>query len=221
MPAAQLFCEVLEQGLNKLLALDPDSQTALQKLKGKRLIIALQELPFDILVVGSQQIDVLCLTSDEEQTGEGIVEAADCYLNTSLWVLPELKDTSQLTQLIKQDKLVLEGDIQVAQAFSQLFMKLNIDWEEQLAKVTGDVLAHEIFRFGARMVSKAEKLRQSLESLLGEAVIEEKHIAASPTLVNSFHRQVTKVEQQTDELERRISLLEKMQCEHAWLKDNS
>ena len=121
MPAAQLFCEVLEQGLNKLLALDPDSQTALQKLKGKRLIIALQELPFEILVVGSQQIDVLCLTSEEEQTDEKIVEGADCYLKTSLWCLPELKDTSQLTQLIKQDKLVLDGDIQVAQAFSQLF----------------------------------------------------------------------------------------------------
>lgn len=207
MPAAQLFCEVLEQGLNKLLTLDPDSHIALQKLKGKRLIIALQELPFEILVVGSQQVDVLCLSSDDDE--ERVMEAADCYLKTSLWSLPELKDTSQLTQLIKQDKLVLDGDIQVAQAFSQLFLKLNIDWEEQLAKMTGDVLAHEVFRFGARLASKAQQFRQSLESMLGEAAVEEKHIAAPATLVQGFTYQVSELEQRAVQLENRLSLIEK------------
>lgn len=212
MPAAQLFCEVLEQGLNKLLTLDPDSHVPLQKLKGKRLIIAFQELPFEILVVASQQIDILCLSSDDEvsnEAGKRVMEAAHCYLKTSLWSLPELIDNSQLTQLIKQDKLVLEGDIQVAQAFSQLFIQLQIDWEEQLAKLTGDVVAHEVFRLGAKFVSKAESFRHSLAAMLGDAAIEEKQIATPATLVQGFSIQVNEIQQRAAELEARLSRFER------------
>ena len=216
MPAAQLFSDLLERGLNSLLKLDPDSQSSLQKLKGKRLLVSINELPVDLVIVASGQIDVLILerggSNDESnsngQTAPVTLEGADCYIQTSLFTLPELQDSSRLTSLIKQDKLQLEGDIQLAQAFSQLFLKLNIDWEEQLAKRTNDVLAHEVFRFGKNLFSKADKFLQSMQTILSEAAIEEKNIAAPATLVESFICEVTDLQSQSEQFEQRLQRFE-------------
>jgi ubiquinone biosynthesis protein UbiJ len=216
MPAAQLFCSAIEKGLNTLLNLDHDSQTTLQKLKGKRLLVSINELPFDFLLVASQQIDVLSVERGESKHSADsqqpkTFENTDCFLKTSLFTLPELQDTSRLTQLIKQDKLQLEGDIQLAQAFSQLFLKLNIDWEEQLAKQTNDVFAHEVFRIGKSVFSAAGKLASSIQSMFSEAAIEEKRIAAPKTLVSNFSRDVQEVQNRTDALEQRMSSFNALQ----------
>lgn len=68
----------------------------------------------------------------------------DCYLSLNLSVLPELRDQANITRLIKQDKLELEGDIQLAQKFSQLMTDCKPDIEEWLSRVTGDVVAHTL-----------------------------------------------------------------------------
>lgn len=224
MPAAQLFSDLLERGLNTLLKLDPDSKISLQKLKGKRLLVSINELSVDLVIVASQQIDVLILerarldgrqTKNRQtnarasgQTDPVTLEGADCYLKTSLFTLPELQDSSRLTHLIKQDKLQIEGDIQLAQAFSQLFLKLNIDWEEQLAKRTNDVLAYEVFRFGKNLFSKADKFRQSMQTMLSEAAIEEKHIAAPTILVEDFICDVFDLKSQSEQFEQRLQRFE-------------
>ncbi len=68
----------------------------------------------------------------------------DCYLSLNLSALPELREQSNITKLIKQDKLILEGDIQLAQKFAQLMTDCKPDLEEWLSRVTGDVVAHTL-----------------------------------------------------------------------------
>ncbi|MCV5224257.1 SCP2 sterol-binding domain-containing protein, partial [Escherichia coli] len=84
-----------------------------------------------------------------------------CYLSLNLSVLPELRDQANITRLIKQDKLELEGDIQLAQKFSQLMTDCKPDIEEWLSRVTGDVVAHTLVQgtknVGGFFVSQAEK----------------------------------------------------------------
>ncbi|MEZ9856699.1 SCP2 domain-containing protein, partial [Vibrio breoganii] len=94
----------------------------------------LKELNKTLTFVFSQQIDVL-----SEYEGQ-----PDCYLSLNLSVLPELREQSNITKLIKQDKLILEGDIQLAQKFAQLMTDCKPDLEEWLSRVTGDVVAHTL-----------------------------------------------------------------------------
>ena len=61
----------------------------------------------------------------------------------NIMVLPGYR-SSKITQLIKQDKLELTGDIQLAQKFSQLLVDSKPDIEEWLSKVVGDALAHTL-----------------------------------------------------------------------------
>jgi len=206
MPFPQLLSATLEKSANHLLSLDPHSRTLLQGLKGKRLLLSLQELSQDLLLVFSEQIDVLCV--DKQNADEKVTEAADCYIAVSVFTLTQLRDSNQLTQLIKQEKLVLEGDIQLAQQFSQLFLQLNIDWEEQLAQRSSDVFAHEVFRLGRGFWSKASQLKNALANQFRDAMLEEKNIAAPPVLVSTFAREVDDLAVRVTSLEQRLKRFE-------------
>ena len=143
MPTSALVTATAESVLNKLLSLDEDSEVRLKALAGAaRLTAFISPLPYGITLSFSDRIDVL----SEQGSFEDAVASLgpkDCCIKTSLQTLPELKETSQLTRLIQQKALFLEGELNVAQQVSALFQQLDIDIEELLAQKTNDVIAHQ------------------------------------------------------------------------------
>src|SRR5690554_3875939 len=93
---------------NQLIGLDDASPARLEKLSGKRLRVTLSELgkPFTLQVM-SQQLLFSWVDA----------ETVDCHIMTRLAVLPELRDTANITRLIKADALDIEGDPMLAQQF--------------------------------------------------------------------------------------------------------
>jgi ubiquinone biosynthesis protein UbiJ len=112
----QAFTSSLELLINKTLSLNT-SDSGLKKLEQKTLTVCLSELNFPISLSVNKCIVLV----------SGLTERADCTINTSIKTLQELKAKQQLTELIKQDKLDLTGDIKVAQQFASLAENLNID----------------------------------------------------------------------------------------------
>lgn len=156
MPFEPLITAVIETSLNTLIKDDPALGRRLARLKGQVIQVHLKEIDKTLTFVFSQQIDVL-----------GNYEGQpDCYLSLNLSVLPELRDQANITRLIKQDKLELEGDIQLAQKFSQLMTDCKPDIEEWLSRVTGDVVAHTLVQgtknVGGFFVSQAENINVTL-----------------------------------------------------------
>ncbi|BDX08571.1 ubiquinone biosynthesis accessory factor UbiJ [Planctobacterium marinum] len=207
MPAAQLLSSVLESAINKLLTMDDAAPNKLAKLHGKRLQVSLSELHYDLLFVFSSSVDVLSVAKMTPEQANKLPDDIDCLLATSLFTLPELKDVANITQLIKQDKLNLLGDIQVAQQFSHVLKSVEIDWEEQLAKYTGDVVAHELSQAAQRLKKHFLGFLQRTETTLRDAALEEKNIAATEAAVDDFCGQVSAVQQRTQQLESRLSRL--------------
>ncbi|MEP4890212.1 MAG: SCP2 sterol-binding domain-containing protein [Aliiglaciecola sp.] len=201
MPAAQLVSSGIEGIINQLLKLDASSASLLKKLAGKQLSVDIHELPWTLKFSFSDQVDVLVVMPDEALQ-------SDCHLALSLSTLQKLKDTSQITRLIQNGELVLEGDVAIAQQFSQLITELDIDWEELLSKYTGDVLAHNTFRFGKKLIHNVKSQANRLAVTLADAAIEEKRIAAPPILVVDFCDQVDELRSATDRLDAKISRLE-------------
>lgn len=198
MPAAQLLAAGLETLANALLSLDDKSQQRLTALSGKSLKVTLNELPWPLTLVFSNQIDV-------QVNSEG---SADCDIALSIATLDKLKDSSQISQLIKENSLILEGDINIAQQFSALIRELNIDWEEQLSAYTGDVVAHQVFKIGQDfhkgMLSNIDKLGK----ILSEGAMEEKQIAAHPLAVEDFSHKVNELRADVARIEAKIATLE-------------
>ncbi len=211
MPFPQLVTSGLELAMNKLLKLDPDSQARLQKLAGRSLQVTIDELPWPLLFRFSEQIDlgvVMPKSADEPQAS-----APDCLIELNLETLPKLQDTSQLTQLIQQKKLNLIGDIYVAQTFSSLIKDLDIDWEEQLSKYTGDVVAHQTFASFKSVFEKAKiNLNQSAEKMTAR-LTKDDSIAVSQNEVILFSDEVSELRSSTERLAAKIALLERASAE--------
>ncbi|WP_261882342.1 ubiquinone biosynthesis accessory factor UbiJ [Vibrio pelagius] len=200
MPFDSLVTAVIETSLNTLVNDDPDLVRRLSRLKGQIIQVNLKELNKTLTFVFSQQIDVLA-----DYEGQ-----PDCYLSLNLSVLPELREQSNITKLIKQDKLVLEGDIQLAQKFAQLMTDCKPDLEEWLSRVTGDVVAHTLVQgaknVGGFVASQANKHQNHFAQVLTE----EWKIAPAPLEVAHFCDQVDDVKSAAARLEAKLNaLLEK------------
>lgn len=200
MPFDPLVTAVIETSLNTLVNDDPDLVRRLSRLKGQIIQVNLKELNKTLTFVFSQQIDVLA-----DYEGQ-----PDCYLSLNLSVLPELREQSNITKLIKQDKLILEGDIQLAQKFAQLMTDCKPDIEEWLSRVTGDVVAHTLVQgvknVGGFVASQANKHQNHFAQVLTE----EWKIAPAPLEIAHFCDQVDDVKSATARLEAKLhTLLEK------------
>ncbi|MFQ2369605.1 ubiquinone biosynthesis accessory factor UbiJ [Aeromonas enteropelogenes] len=198
MPMDAMVTAVIETSLNRLLELDKQSPERLRKLTGKVLKLELRELKPLWFVFSDRRLDVLARYEGE----------ADAVLSLSLTALSLLKDPSALTRYIREEKLDLSGDPQLVQAFSVLLGELDIDWEEELSRYTGDVMAHTLLR-GARQARSlvGRELCRS-QRQLAEYLTEEIRLAPGPLEVASFNDDVEVLAQQLKAVELRLARFE-------------
>ena len=200
MPFDPLVTAVIETSLNTFVNDDPALVRRLSRLKGQIIQVNLKELNKTLTFVFSQQIDVL-----SEYEGQ-----PDCYLSLNLSVLPELREQSNITKLIKQDKLILEGDIQLAQKFAQLMTDCKPDLEEWLSRLTGDVVAHTLVQGVKNVGGLVAKQATKHQNHLAQVLTEEWKIAPAPLEVAHFCDQVDDVKSSAARLEAKLNaLLEK------------
>ena len=198
MPLEPFVTGVMETGLNTLLKESPESKVALLRLKGKIIHVHLNEVNKDLYFVFSQQqVDILSKFEGK----------ADCYLALNLSVLPQLREQNNITQLIKQDKLVLEGDLNLAQQFSALLQELKPDIEEKLSQYTGDIVAHTLVSGVKNSACWVKKQITRQTRHAAEVLTEEWKITPAPLEIAHFCNQVSDVEVQLAELESRLTRL--------------
>jgi len=207
MPASALFAATLESSINKLLALDSDSKARLNALDGSRMTAFLSPIPFGMTLVFSDKVDVLIEHGDFEEV-KAQLGAKDCCIKTSLDTLPALKETSQLTRLIQQQALYLEGELNVAQQVSSLFKDLDIDVEELIAIRTNDVFAHQSMKTVKAVHEKSMSMLANMSDVFGNALVEEKKLAAHKLAVMHFSDEVSALRDSTERLDARLRDLE-------------
>ena len=201
MPFQPLITAVMETALNTFIQDDPELGRRLARLKGQVIQVHIKELNQTFTFVFSQQIDVLA-----QYEGE-----ADCYLSVHLSVLPELREQANITQLIKQDRLMVQGDIQLAQKFAQLLQDCQPDLEEWLSRVTGDVVAHTVVQGAKKMGRLVNDCVNRQQHHWAQILTEEWRIAPPPLEVAYFCDQVDDVTSQAARVEARLNrLLEKI-----------
>ncbi len=198
----QLLCAAFEKVIAKALSLNLSDTSQLTLLEGKALAVTLTELGFPLLfTVNNKQILVTTSVDHEQEL------ISDCTVNTSIKTLIELKKSQQLTELIKQDKLDIIGDIKVAQQFAQLAETLNIDWQSELAKHIGDVATYKLGLFGKLILGTVKTSAKQIEADATEWLVHEKRLIVTQHQVDDFNQQVNEVAEQTLTLSTRIEKL--------------
>lgn len=198
MPLNNLLCGLLETGLNKLQKLDNSADQRRKALGGTVIGVMLKELNKPLyFIISKQQIDIL--SHYEGNT--------DCFIRLKISSLKELQNNNQLTHLIKTEQLEVEGDIQLAQQFAQLLIEMDIDWEEHLSSIVGDVLAHKVCYHSKLAKQKVSSRLKSIEQHSAQFITEEMKLAPSALEVAYFCDQVTELNTYSERLQERINNL--------------
>lgn len=187
--------QVVESFANQILSLDPQSSGRLQKLAGRRLRVSLKEFGRP-LTVGVTESGMVFSWIDDQQV--------DCHIITELAVLPELRDSANITRLIKADKLDIEGDPMLAQQLSKLVSELDIDWPEQLSQRLGDVPAQILVNAFLRGRKRAQRFREDSNQWVKDALIEEKRVLPAREQFIQFQQDVQALRARLDKLERQL-----------------
>ncbi|WP_114327675.1 ubiquinone biosynthesis accessory factor UbiJ [Candidatus Colwellia aromaticivorans] len=204
---SQALTSALEVMINKTLALST-ANVSLEKLIQKTLTLELEELGFPLSftvcnAIENPQIVVTTLT-----------EGVDCTIKTSLSTLRELKAEQQITELIKQNKLDLTGDVKVAQQFANVAENLDIDWQSELANQIGDIPTHKLMQLGKRVSTKVQFAAKQIKADASEYIVHEKRLVVTRSQIDQFNQQVFEVSEQVDMLNQRISQLINRKANH-------
>lgn len=151
----------------------------------------------------------LCFTSAGIRILGGFQEDADCRVSTSLDVLKQLQDPSQITPLIRSGQLALEGDIHIAQQFASLLKETDINWEEHLSRFFGDGMSHRIVTTAHKVLDSFIAGIKTTERVVTEFVQDEAQLSPHPIEAQTFSDDVSALSARVDKLAARMSAYER------------
>lgn len=197
-PLKTLFAAGAETALNALLQRDPHAARRQQPLNGRVLAIDVRGIDQLWLHFSPAGVDVLTAWEGDVDAGISLAPAA----------LPRLRQRDQLTALIREHQVDLHGDPALFNLLAILLGELAIDWEGELARYTGDVLAH---RLCWHLRQSHEALRRGLERHrreLADYLTEEVRLAPGPLEVAAFCDEVDTLRRDADAIALRLARLQ-------------
>jgi ubiquinone biosynthesis protein UbiJ len=201
MSTRDLVLASLESSINALLRLDPLARQKLARHHGKIIGIQLRGPEITLYFIPDQRGELQLL---------GRVEGKpDALLSGSPLDLIRSSDREQGSRQLFAGRVNISGDTGLAHDFGATLGNLDIDWEEQLSKFTGDILAHQLGNSARRASWWARSTASRLEADLGEYLVEEARLLPHPLEVEDFISRVDQTREAADRMEARIRLLKK------------
>ncbi len=203
------FLSALETAFNAWLTLDGEALPRFAELDGKIIRFHITGLDLNLYFLpAASGIQVLGNYPDEEQGG--VVDATIHGSPMSLIRLSTAKNSGET--MLKSD-VEIDGDMRVAEKFSAILRDVDIDWEELLSKLVGDVVAHQA---GQATRSAAAWLKETAEAMqlnTAEYLSEESGLAPAAAEINDFMDEVDELRMDVDRLEARIKRLQQKQTQ--------
>ena len=146
---------LLEQALNHLIE---QGEINLEALNGKTIHFALIDLPLTV--------NFICTNNRVFVSADA--QNADVEIKLKPRVFLALFQGEDLTELLRQDKIIIHGDVKTAQLLTDLLQQVDIDLEELLSKYTGDIIAHQVGRTAKKIKTNVGRSNNLLETLKDE-----------------------------------------------------
>jgi ubiquinone biosynthesis protein UbiJ len=189
----------LESAINRYLSLDPDTGARMASLAGRCIGIDLRGLELQLFIYpGEQGIRIR-----DHIDGE-----ADTVLHGTPLGMARLGLGNSTEKTLFSGTVSIDGDVETGQAFKAVLDQIDIDWEEQLSRLTGDVIAHQLANMTRRAGKALRHGRRTLEQDIGEYLQEELQVLPARIEAANFSAAVTRISIDTDRLAARIKRLQ-------------
>ena len=188
-----------EIGSNKLLGMDPEVLKHCSELQGRIIAIQLTDLDKTLYCHPGSWGMRLSLQAPAKEV--------DATIRGKLFGLINLSLQKEKMSTSIQERIEIIGNPAVAQKFQKILTELDIDWEQELSKITGDIVA---FRIGQGVRKAHKTARNILHSLAlsGTEYLQEEshHLPTSAEFIH-FQQGVTDTRHDVDRLEALINNL--------------
>ncbi|MBL3590741.1 MAG: SCP2 sterol-binding domain-containing protein [gamma proteobacterium endosymbiont of Lamellibrachia anaximandri] len=188
----------LEQLINQAIRLDPEAPARLAPMYGR--VIRLDLLGFGLSLYLIPEPGGIQLLSDFE--GE-----PDCALRGTPLDLAAMRGKRKSADQLFSGAVEIEGDSALAHRFGDFLSALDIDWEEQLSRLTGDLIAHEVGNATRSLFGWGKKLRRTSGQNLQEYLQEELRLLPSRYEIEPF---LAGVDALRDDVERLAARLQRL-----------
>ena len=189
----------LELTLNRLLDMDPGISSRLAALDGKLVEIHVRGLKFRLYMTISGS--GIYLQPDSGRPPDTTIAGTPLGLMRG-----GLGDQSRMS-LFAGD-MEISGDAETGRALKSILDDLDIDWEEQLSHLVGDVASHQIGNLVRGLRARSSEAAEALRRNLGDYLHEETRLLPNRYEVERFLRSVDVLRADTDRLEQRLKRLE-------------
>jgi len=190
----------LEQALNAALALDPKTLERLARLQGR--VIAIELKGTGIRMVLEPGMQGLRLMSHFD----GEVDTTLCGAPFALLRM----STGRTGEGMFSGEVEIDGDVELGQQIQRVFEKLDIDWEEHLSRLGGDIIAHQIGNTVRGLFNWGGRAAEHLGDDTADYLQEETDTLPVPWEVEEFIANVDTLRSGVDRIEARVKRLQRM-----------
>ena len=188
----------LEQALNRIVALDPDTAGALERLGGRRIGLALEAPPV-----------ALDITVDA-----GRLKVGPPTQEPDLGIRATISGVLSQLPFLRQDgappvgKVRINGDAELARTLQHLAQRFDPDWEKPFADVFGPVIGPQIAR-GLREALKAGAgFAKGFSRDTVDYLTEESRDLVGKAELSAFHDDVDALRDRVERLAARLARLD-------------
>ena len=189
----------IEVAVNQVLQLDEDTVARLAGLQGK--VIAIEFSGLDValyLVPESEKISVYGRFEGD----------ADTVLRGTPVALMRMGLVKHAGDVLFSGDVKISGDVELGQEFSEILDGLDIDWEEHLSHITGDMVAHKVGNFVRDIFAWGQQTTDTLGQDVAEYLQEESEALPNRDEVENFISQVDVMRTVVDRMEARVQRLQ-------------
>ena len=188
----------LEITLNRYLSMDPDTLSRLAALSGKIFAVELRGL--GVALTMAPHAGGIQLLGDFRGKPDTVISGTPLSLARTGY-------GGDRGALFAGD-VEIRGDVTLGQRFESILREIDIDWEEQLSRLVGDVAAHQVGNVVRDTMTWGAKGIDTLSRDVSEYLQEESRQLPQRDEVEVFLAAVDKLRDDAERLEARVKRLQ-------------
>jgi ubiquinone biosynthesis protein UbiJ len=201
MEFRQIIASVLERALNATLAMDPASVQLLAKLDGRVIAMNIESIDGSFYLLPHRERVTIEINHDQNP---------DIVIKGGLLAYVRSATASVRGSANPDQLLEISGDAHSVAVLRDFLRSLQLDFEEQLSSLIGDMPARQAGNQIRSFAEWAEQVGQSIAVNTGEYLTEEKQLLVARPRIDRFLIAVDQLQNDTERLASRLGTLEKV-----------
>ncbi|HIO93563.1 MAG TPA: Sterol-binding domain protein [Leucothrix mucor] len=186
----------IETSLNAWLALDGETLAKFSEMDSKVICLHISGLDLNLYFLPEKNN----ITVMGNYAGE-----PDTTITGSPIALMRLGTSENSGKTLLESDASIEGDTHLGAEFSRILGEVDIDWEELLSKLVGDVVAHHAGQVTATGLNWLQESLEAMKLNTSEYLSEEAKLTPAEAEINYYLDQVDDLRMDVDRLEARVN----------------